>query len=91
MRFLRRSVRELPAARRLQTQLPRASLVMRLANITQSTASAAACLLVLLAVRTSILSSLDQVEQESVRTVQHLHGYIDELSESRSPGRSKTV
>ena len=88
MAYLQRSVRELPAARKLQTQLPRASLRARLANLTQSTLSAAACLLLLLAVRTSILSSVDRVEQGSQQAVKHLQSYLDEFDPAGGSDRS---
>jgi anti-sigma factor RsiW len=91
MAFLQRNVRELPAALRLQTQLPRASLWMRVTNVTQSTLSAAACLLVLLAARTSILSSIDKAEQGSAQTAKHLHGYIDDFYTSSGSDHSPTA
>ena len=84
MAYLQRSVRELPAARRLQTQLPKASLWTRLSNVTRSTLSAAACLLVLLAARTNLLSSIDKAQQGSAQAAKHLHGYIDDFASGGS-------
>jgi hypothetical protein len=88
MAHLQRRVRELPAARKLQTQLPRPSLRIRLANLTHSPLSAAACLLMLLAMRTSILSSADRVEKGSQQTVKHLQSYIDEFDPAGGSDRS---
>jgi hypothetical protein len=78
MAYLQRSVRELPRARRLQTRLPGPSIWSRVTAVTQSALSAAACLLVLLAVRMVIDSSISKVEKGSVQTVKHLQSYIDE-------------
>lgn len=88
---LQRSVRELPAARRLRTQLPKASLWTRMTNVTHSTLSAAACLLVLLAARTSVISSIDKAERGSEQAAKHLHGYIDEFASSGGSDRSPTA
>jgi hypothetical protein len=90
MAYLQRSIRELPAARGIQTQLPKASLRIRLTNVTQSVFSAAACLLVLLAVRANILSSLGEVQRESVQTAKHLHAHLDEL-DSPNPSDPSTT
>ncbi len=86
--YLQRSVRELPAARDLQTHLPGPSLRTRLANVAQSLLSAAACLLVLLAVRANALSSLGEVQRRSQETGKHLRAHLAELDPSSPADRS---
>jgi len=78
--MLRRDVRELPQADALRTRLPRASWACRLSSITQSLTAAATCLLVLLAVRVGILSSITKAHDAGQQAMEQYCRMIDDAA-----------
>ena len=76
---LNRSLRELPKAEKLRHILPQPSLANRFSKYTQALGHAAACLLVLLLLRTGVFSSLKKVDKQSQEFAK---AYYDRLIEA---------
>ena len=78
IKLLARGLQDSPQAHKLRHIRPQPTIYQKLSKYTQSITHAAACLLILVLLRTGILSSLSRINDQGERFVeQHYNRYMD--------------